>query len=182
MIKRTVKFVNPFTEKEETQDLYFHLNKAELSEMQLTYEGGFMEYLQRIVDARDSAGIILALRTIIGKAYGLRTADNKFVKTAAITEEFLSSEAYAEFIYWLLTSPTETEAFIKGMLPADLLKGLPAASQPVELPAGEVQKNDEDLTQEELLSMGPEQFKELMKKYEGKNVPKNLLWAAMARF
>lgn len=185
MIKKTVKYTNPFTEEEETKDLYFHLSKGKLAEMQLSMDGGLMEHLQRVVEAGSSAGIVEAMKLILGKSYGIRTSDDKFLQSDEITSDFLNSEVYAEFMWELLQNPSKVQEFIHGILPKDMRDKLPKSGETVELSADSTPVQEREpgsYTHEELVGLSADEFKALMNKFKGGNVPPTFLKAAMARF
>lgn len=185
MIKKTVKYTNPFTEEEETKDLYFHLSKGKLAEMQLTMDGGLVEHLQRVVDAQNAGEILNAVKLVVGKAYGIRTPDDKFLQSDDISNEFLNSGVGGEFMWDLLNNPHKVQDFIHGILPKDMRDKLPKSGETVELSADSTPVQEREpgsYTHEELVGLSADEFKALMNKFKGGNVPPTFLKAAMARF
>lgn len=51
MLKKTIKYVD-YDGREREDDFYFNLNKAEITEMQMSTQGGFAEYIQKIIKAQ----------------------------------------------------------------------------------------------------------------------------------
>ena len=74
MLKKTITYED-YNGVERKEDFYFNLSKVELTEMQIGADGGMSEYLQKIVDAKDSATIMEMFKTLILKAYGEKVDD-----------------------------------------------------------------------------------------------------------
>lgn len=107
---------------ERTEELYFHLNKAEVLEMQMSYDGGLDKILQKMIAEKDQKRMIEMFKMIILKAYGQKSLDGKrFIKTPELTQEFTQTEAYSELFMLLATNDEEASAFINGILPKNLL-------------------------------------------------------------
>ena len=69
MLKKTMQTVD-FGGTERTETYYFNLTKAEIMEMQLGTEGGFVEMIHRIVDAKSQLELTEMFKKIICKSYG----------------------------------------------------------------------------------------------------------------
>lgn len=122
MIKKSVTYTD-YDGKQRTEDLYFHLNKIELTELDLDYDGKLSDHIHYVVEKQDSKEIYRIFKELILKAYGVKSEDGRsFRKNARIREEFENSEAFATFFYDLMTSndEKELEAFTRGVLPADV--------------------------------------------------------------
>jgi hypothetical protein len=118
VLKKTITYKELFSEEEITEDFYFHLNKAELVEMELSHEGGLSEALQRIIAASDGKGIVTEFKNIIMSAYGKRSSDGKrFVKNATVREDFESSEAFSVLFMELVTDTDAAVDFVNGIVP-----------------------------------------------------------------
>lgn len=121
MLKKTIKYQNPFTEEEVEETFYFHLTKAELVELEMSREGGLSESLKRVVASEDGKEIIKEFKNIILGAYGVRSADGRFFKkTQELSDEFESSEAYSALFMELVTNTDAAVQFITGIVPAGL--------------------------------------------------------------
>lgn len=116
------------------EELFFHLNKAELLEMQSSWDGGLDKILKKIVDEKDQKRMIEMFKMIILKSYGKKSLDGKrFMKTPEITEEFTQTEAYSELFMKLATDDKVAAEFINGIMPKNLIeeaKKLESAEQP----------------------------------------------------
>lgn len=128
MLKKTITY-SDYNGVERTEDFYFNLTKAELMEMEMGTTGGLAETIQRIVAAQDAPAIIKIFKDLVLKAYGVKSADGKrFVKSAEISEEFAQTEAYSNLFMELATDADAASAFINGIVPADISKQIPAAT------------------------------------------------------
>jgi hypothetical protein len=80
MLKKKITYVD-FDGITRTEDFYFNLTKAEVTEMEMSTEGGLAKMLEKIVAAKDSKRIIEVFKDLILKAYGEKSPDGKrFIK------------------------------------------------------------------------------------------------------
>lgn len=117
MIKETITYTD-YNGVERTEDFYFNLTKAEVTEMQLQTEGGLSEMIERIVKAQDVPQIVGIFKTIILKAYGVKSADGRrFIKNDQLRDEFSQTEAYSQLFMALATDADKAADFVNGVLP-----------------------------------------------------------------
>lgn len=117
MIKETITYTD-YNGVERTEDFYFNLTKAEVTEMQLQTEGGLSEMIERIVKAQDVPQIVGIFKTIILKAYGVKSADGRrFIKNDQLRDEFSQTEAYSQLFMTLATDADKAADFVNGVLP-----------------------------------------------------------------
>lgn len=117
MLKQTITYED-YDGVERTETFYFNISEAELTEMQLSQDGGLDVQLQKIVDSKDIPSLTKVFKSIITKAYGEKSDDGKyFRKSADISEKFLSTEAYSKLYMELISDPDKMADFIKGLLP-----------------------------------------------------------------
>lgn len=103
------------------EDFYFHLNKAELMQMQFGANGAYSQFIERITNQRDLKVLGSEFEHIILNAYGEKSDDGRtFKKSEEIRENFKSTEAYSELFMELITDADKAVSFIKGILPKDL--------------------------------------------------------------
>ena len=103
---------------ERTEDFYFNFTKAELTEMELTTEGGFGEYITAITQANDHSHIVKVFKDLLLKAYGEKSADGRrFVKSEEISNAFAQTEAYSELFMELATNSDEAVKFFEAITP-----------------------------------------------------------------
>lgn len=122
MLKKTVTYVD-YNGVERTEDFYFNLSKAEVTEMELSVEGGFSKMLEEIVKSNDNVRIIELFKEMVLKAYGEKSADGRrFIKSKELSEAFSQTEAYSEIFMELAMDEKAAAAFVNGIMPANLGK------------------------------------------------------------
>lgn len=121
MIKKTISYTD-FDGKQQSEDFYFNLNKAELFKLEVTAEGNSLQtYLERIVKANSGKEIVNVFELILKSAYGVRSEDGKrFMKSDDLFKAFQETEAYSEFFMELVTDADKASKFINALIPADL--------------------------------------------------------------
>ena len=120
MYKETIKYTD-YDNNEREEDFYFNLNKAELTEMQMSTEGGLEKRIQKIVSSQNGKEIMALFKEIILKAYGVKSDDGKrFIKNQEVKDEFEQSEAYSELFMKLVTDADAAQKFINGIIPKDI--------------------------------------------------------------
>lgn len=167
MIKRTITFPDLDGEKV-TEDFYFNFNKAELLELETSYDGGITGLIQELEKTKKGSDVIRLFKDILTRSVGKRSEDGKrFIKNKEITDYFLETEAYSTLFMQLIESPDSGAAFFTGVMPADLVAEVQAseAAKNVQLPAENVALDEEpwiteqrDPTQAEFAKMNGEQM------------------------
>ena len=122
MLKKTISYVD-YNGTKRTEDFYFNLTKAEISEMELEIPGGMSEMLKRITAAQDTPTLVKIFKDLILRSYGVKSDDGRrFIKSPQLKEEFSQTEAYSELFMELATNAEAASAFINGIIPADVAK------------------------------------------------------------
>ena len=110
-----------FDGNEHEEELRFNLTQAELLEWELTTEGGMQKLLEKIVAEKDKVKLAEMFRTIILKAYGIKSADGKrFVKVIdghRVSEDFAQTQMYSDFMMSLFTDPQKQIDFVNAIVP-----------------------------------------------------------------
>lgn len=120
MYKKTMTYQD-FNGVERTEDFYFNLTEAEITDMQITTVGGLDELVRRIVAAKNQVAIIGIFKKIIKAAYGVKSDDGRrFMKSEEIWQEFAQTNAYSQFYMELATNADAASAFINGITPASI--------------------------------------------------------------
>jgi hypothetical protein len=118
MLKKKITYVD-FDGITRTEDFYFNLTKAEVTEMEMSTEGGLAKMLEKIVAAKDSKRIIEVFKDLILKAYGEKSPDGKrFIKNQELRDAFAQTEAYSELFMELATNADASAAFVNGIVPS----------------------------------------------------------------
>jgi hypothetical protein len=117
MLKKTIKYTD-YDGKKREEDFYFNLNKAELTEMELSYNGGLVKMVEKIIAAQDGKEIVRIFKELILKAYGEKSLDGKyFQKSEERSIAFSQTEAYSELWMELTTNANAAAAFVNGIIP-----------------------------------------------------------------
>lgn len=131
MLKKTITYTD-FNNNVRTEDFYFNLSKAEITEWELreNLSGGLQAILTNVIKSNDGRQIMDAFRQILIKSYGIKSADGRsFVKSEEISAGFLGSEAYSVLFMELLQDPNAASRFVNGIVPADLADEAAKAEQ-----------------------------------------------------
>lgn len=117
MYKETVTFTD-FNDLEREEDCYFHLNEAELTKLEMGVTGGFVEMVDKAIQAKDGKTIMDTFDDIMHKSYGVKSPDGrKFIKNEEVWLNFKETEAYSIIFMKLITDADYAAKFIKGILP-----------------------------------------------------------------
>lgn len=118
LTKKTITYVD-FDGEDKTEDFYFNLTKAELTELASDYPEGLDVYINRIVKEKDQYNLINLFKKIILKAYGEKI-NGKFLKVhdgAPVWEGFYASDAYSSLFVELSSDEKAAEDFFKAIVP-----------------------------------------------------------------
>lgn len=121
MLKRTIEFTD-YNGNQRKEDFYFNLNQAEITEWELSLDGGLMEHINRISAAQDGPEIVQLFKDVILKTYGEKSPDGRrFIKSQELRDNFSQTEAYSILFMELSSDAEKAAAFINGVLPSELL-------------------------------------------------------------
>ena len=121
MLKKSITF-DDLDGNSITEEFHFNFTKAELAEMKLSYDGGLETYLAEISKKENQSEVIPAFKMILRKTVGRRHEDGRqFIKSDALSDYFMQTEAYSELFMELLTNPGQMAKFIEGCMPKDLV-------------------------------------------------------------
>lgn len=122
MIKKTVTFTD-FNGNERTEDFYFHLTEQELTEWELSVDGGLSGVLTRIINSQDNKKIMDIFKDLLTKSYGEKTPDGRgFIKNKETLDRFTCTQAFSDLYMELATDDKKAAEFINGIMPASLKK------------------------------------------------------------
>lgn len=120
MLKKTITFTD-YNGVERTEDFYFNLEQAEITEMELSEDGGMSNAIQKIVSSQDIPTLIKIFKSLILKAYGVKSADGRrFIKSEEISREFTQTPAYSKLFMELAQDEKKAAEFINSIIPQDV--------------------------------------------------------------
>ena len=130
MLKKTITYTD-YNGVERTEDFFFNLTQAEITEMEMSTSGGRAEMIRKVVAAQDAPAIIKIFKDLVLRAYGEKSPDGKrFIKNDDITTAFSQTEAYSILFMELATDADAAAKFVNGIIPADLAKKASALTPP----------------------------------------------------
>lgn len=133
MLKRTMTYTD-YNGVSRTEDFYFNLTQAEVTELELSVDGGLVEMINRIIAAKDGKQIIALFKDIVLRSYGEKSPDGKrFIKTQEIRDAFAQTQAYSDLFMELATDAKKAAAFVNGIVPEKKAADTPSAA-PAMLP------------------------------------------------
>lgn len=119
MLKKTIKYVD-YNGVEREEDFYFDLNSAEITEMELSQEGGLSNLIKKITDTKDMPSLIKLFKSLILKAYGEKSDDGRyFIKSDELSKKFTYSPAYSILFMELATDENAASAFVNAIIPQE---------------------------------------------------------------
>lgn len=117
MVVKKIKYTD-FNGLEREEEFMFNLTEAEITEMELTTDGGLSDSIKKIIAAQDTPEIIKVFKMLLLKSYGEKSADGRrFVKSDKLSEEFAQTNAYSQLFMKLATDDKAAVAFINGIMP-----------------------------------------------------------------
>lgn len=117
MVVEKIKYTD-FNGLEREEEFMFNLTEAEITEMELTTDGGLSDSIKKIIAAQDTPEIIKVFKMLLLKSYGEKSADGRrFVKSDKLSEEFAQTNAYSQLFMKLATDDKAAVAFINGIMP-----------------------------------------------------------------
>lgn len=120
MITKKIKYEDYLGNVRE-DEFMFHLKKTELLDLNAEKEGGFLNYIQNIINSQDEGKLWVAFKEVVELSYGKRSEDGlRFIKSRELTKEFEETEAFPTLITEFIEQPGAAEAFINGIMPADM--------------------------------------------------------------
>jgi hypothetical protein len=120
LLKKSITFED-FNGNNVNEDHYFHLSKSDLVELEVSHKGGLKDWITHIIEIEDAKALIEEFKKLILSSYGKKSGDGRrFIKTAALREEFESSPAYEELFMELVTDADKAAEFVNGVVPKGL--------------------------------------------------------------
>lgn len=123
MLKQDIKFTD-YNGNERTITEYFHLNEAEIVELQAKSVNGIQAEMQDAILSNDAGRVLDFIKMLVHKSYGKKTADGlNFEKTDEILQKFITSAYYSDFLLGLIeNNGLKGQEFVQGIMPAKLVE------------------------------------------------------------
>lgn len=103
------------------ENFYFNLTKSEAMTLQVSKDGGYEQYLRRIIDAHSGREIMDTVRQMILLAYGEKSPDGKhLMKSEEISHSFECSPAYDALFTELVLDDKKMSDFVNALMPKDM--------------------------------------------------------------
>ena len=103
------------------EKIYFNLTESEILEMMYSEAGGLDKYIDRIIQEQDQSKIIGIVKTLMQKAYGVKSPDGReFRKSDEIWESFVSTQVFSDLYMELATNPDKLVDFFNRLIPNTL--------------------------------------------------------------
>lgn len=120
MLKKTITYTD-YNGEVRKEDFYFNMTRAEVTEMELSIDGGLSDMIKRVTEAKDVPSIMKIFKDLVLRAYGVKSPDGKrFIKSKELSEEFSQTEAYSDLFMELATDSNAAAAFVNGIMPQDI--------------------------------------------------------------
>ena len=120
MLDKTIT-CKDFNGNEYTEVHRFNLTQSELTEMELSVNGGMTEMLNQVINTKDNATTFKIFKNLILKSYGHKSIDGKrFEKSEKLSAEFEQTNAYDTLFMELIQNPEAAAEFIAGIMPGDI--------------------------------------------------------------
>ena len=117
MVVKKIKYTD-FNGVEREEEFMFNLTEAEITEMELTTDGGLSDSIKKIISAQDTPQIIETFKMLLLKSYGEKSADGRrFIKSEELSKEFTQTNAYSQLFMELANDDKAAVAFINGIIP-----------------------------------------------------------------
>lgn len=103
---------------ERTETFYFNFTKTELMELQMSYPGGYAQYVERTVESKDRPELMRMFKDMIKMTYGEKSPDGRrLVKSSELSEAFMQTPAYDELFMKLASDSDYATKFVIGVMP-----------------------------------------------------------------
>lgn len=124
MLKKTITYED-YLGTVRTEDFYFNLSKGELSDMQMSMDGGFNVYLQKMMNAVNNKEIYHTFVKVVLAAYGELTPDGKYhlkedENGNKLWKKFKQSPAYDVLMDEICKDESTIAEFCNGIMPKEI--------------------------------------------------------------
>lgn len=118
MLKKIIKYTD-YNEAEREETFYFNLSKVEVAEMEMSVAGGWVAWVEKVVEAQSEPELIKIFKEIVLQSYGEKSADGRrFVKSEELSKAFSETGAFEVLFMELATDAEAAANFFNGIVPA----------------------------------------------------------------
>lgn len=122
MLVKTITYTD-YNGEERTEDFYFNLTPAELTEMEYAGDMPMSMFIDKLSKSKNIPETIKIFKDLILRAYGEKSPDGRrFVKSKEISEAFSQTEAYNELFMECATNAEAGAAFLNGIMPNEAME------------------------------------------------------------
>jgi hypothetical protein len=123
MLKQTINFTDYNGEPRSIVE-YFHLNEAEIVDMQAKSPNGLEAEMQDAILSNDAGRVLDFIKNLVHLSYGKKSADGlNFDKSPEILHRFITSAYYSDFLLGLIEdNGRKGQEFVTGIMPAKLVE------------------------------------------------------------
>lgn len=120
MLEKKITYTD-YNGVERTETHYFNLSKAEILDMELFTEGGFVNMLERLVEEQNQIELVKLFKELVLKSYGVKSDDGRrFIKSDEQTKAFTETEAFSQLYLTLAQDSEAASEFAIAIMPRDL--------------------------------------------------------------
>jgi len=120
MLKKEITWTD-FDGNERTETFYFNLSKVEVAAMEMSVDGGWVKWVERVVKEKREPVLIELFKDLILQSYGIKSNDGRrFEKSPEISKEFSETGAFEVLFLELSMSAEAAAAFFNGIVPQDV--------------------------------------------------------------
>lgn len=135
MLKQTIRFTD-YNDQPREIEVYFHLNEAEIVDMQAKSANGIQADMQDAILSNDAGRVLDFIKELVHRSYGKKSPDGlTFEKSPEILQQFINSAYYSDFLLGLIQDNGQKgQEFVKGIMPAKLVARAEAQVQGQDVP------------------------------------------------
>jgi len=109
MYKKSITYTD-FEGNQVTDDFYFNLTQADLTELNFNLDGGFEKFGKKFKENPNEGRILEVFKKLIHKAVCEKSADGRrIIKNDDISDSFIASDAYSQLFIELVFSKDDSK-------------------------------------------------------------------------
>lgn len=121
MYKKIIQYKD-YNGEDRKEPFYFNLEEVDIMRYQFEKDGGYQNYLTRLLATNKTSEAFEIFEKFIADSYGVKSDDGKtFIKNEKVLNEFKQSRAYSTFLMELMTVEGAADKFFEGIMPAAMI-------------------------------------------------------------